>query len=121
MIMDAFNSKWQFREYFVLEYMNAVCFIWFIDVSANLLAAIDGKHVVIQKPARSGSLYLNYKGTFSVVLMAMCDADYRFLFVDVGGYGKQSDGGVLHNSSLGKLLREGKAFMHSSAKLQVVE
>ena len=49
----------------------------------NCIGALDGKHIVIQSPSRSGSLCYNYKGTFSIVLMALVDADYKFTFIDI--------------------------------------
>jgi len=54
----------------------------------------------------SGSEYINYKGTFSVVLMALVDADYCFTYADVGCQGRISDGGVFRNSTLFKKLNE---------------
>ena len=73
----------------------------------NCIGALDGKHIVIQAPANSGSQFFNYKGTFSVVLLALVDADYRFLVVDVGASGSNSDGEIFSNSLLGQALNTG--------------
>lgn len=84
---EEYNNKWNFP---------------------NCVGAIDGKHVRIRCPNKSGSLYYNYKGFFSVVLLAVVDANYKFMFVDVGSYGKEGDSGIFEKSVLGKKFYNGK-------------
>ncbi|XP_018305535.1 uncharacterized protein, partial [Mycetomoellerius zeteki] len=64
-IADEFNNIWNF---------------------SNCIDAIDDKHYYIQTPANSGSEFYNYKNFFSFVLMAIADARYRFIWVDIGNY-----------------------------------
>ena len=76
-IIDEFYERWNFP---------------------NCIGAIDGKHVMIQCPFNSGSLFYNYKSYFSIVLLAVTSADYRFVMVDVGAYGSSNDSGVLNHT-----------------------
>lgn len=73
----------------------------------HCIGAIDGKHVALQCPQSCGSLYYNYKGFHSIVLMAIVDADYNFIYVDVGCNGSGSDGGVFKACSFRKAIENG--------------
>lgn len=73
----------------------------------NCIGSIDGKHMTIKCPPNSGSNYFCYLKKFSVVLLAIADHDYKFICVDIGGYGKNSDGGIFEASSFGQRFSNG--------------
>lgn len=73
----------------------------------HCVGAVDGKHITIWPPRESGSYYYNYKSSHSIVLMAVVNANYEFMYVDVGTNGRVSDGGVWADSSLCARLQEG--------------
>jgi len=55
----------------------------------NCVGSVDGKHqnsVPVQY-----WIYFNFKKYFSIVLMAVADANYYFTATDVGSYGREGD------------------------------
>ena len=85
----------------------------------NACGALDGKHVAIKKPAKSGSQYYNYryKCFFSTVIMALVDANYQFLWADVGGIGSPSNGQNYNASELAEVLRSDEISLPDDAPL----
>ncbi|XP_055308525.1 putative nuclease HARBI1 [Sitodiplosis mosellana] len=84
-INDEFYKKWNFP---------------------NVVGCIDGKHIRIRCPNRSGSIYYNYKDFFSIVLMAVVDANSKFIAIDVGSFGREGDSGIFSRCNLGKSIKE---------------
>lgn len=78
---------------------------------------LDGKHIRVVKPQLSGSMYFNYKQYYSIVLLAVSDSDNTFRIIDVGAYGKDSDGGVLSNSNFFQELDSGNVQLPPEERL----
>ena len=57
-------------------------------------------------PVNSSSYYFSYKVIFSIVLLALVDAVYKFRYIDFGCNGRIFDGGVFRSSSLSKALEK---------------
>ncbi|XP_049808975.1 uncharacterized protein LOC126252150 [Schistocerca nitens] len=90
------------------DWSETACLFSQILQFPHCVGAIDGKHIVLQCPVGSGSEYYNYKGSFSIVLLAVVDASYNFLYADIGCQGRISDGGVFKNASINELINKKK-------------
>ena len=94
---------------------------------------IDSKHVAMWCQKNTRSLYHNYKGFFSQVLLAVCDAKYKFIFIDVRQcestidtsvlrsfeFGKRRESNLLNIHSEENYLKDGKPFILSFYKVGI--
>ena len=83
----------------------------------HVIGCVDGKHIRVECPRLSGTLYYNYKGFFSIVLMAICDANYCFTLFDLGQYGSNNDSGVLANSNMGEMFDDNLLHVPEDSRL----
>lgn len=84
----------------------------------NCLGAVDGKHCRIIPPSDSGSFFFNYKGFHSIVLMACANANYEFIWCEVGVNGRVSDGGAIKQTKFYKKLISNNLNLPESEKCQ---
>ncbi len=73
----------------------------------HVLGALDGKHIAIKCQPGGGSQYFNYKGFHSIVLLGLVDADYKFIWVNVGASGACSDAQIWNQSDLRQHMLDG--------------
>ena len=73
----------------------------------HAVGALDGKHIAIKKPKKSGNEYFNYKGYFSLVRLALDYADYKFLWVNAGASGSSSDAQIFNYSKQKRRIENG--------------
>ncbi|KAJ8870052.1 hypothetical protein PR048_029063 [Dryococelus australis] len=57
----------------------------------NRVGSIDWKQVTAKCPPNTGSAYFFYEHKFPIVLLSIVGPDYKFICVDVGGHGNNSD------------------------------
>lgn len=49
-------------------------------------------------------MYFNYKDYFSIILLAVVDSEYQFIYVSVGSYGKDCDSSIFKATTFWKKL-----------------
>ncbi|XP_072280749.1 uncharacterized protein [Pyxicephalus adspersus] len=70
----------------------------------NCVGAVGGKQVKIRLPPGSRLQNYNYRKFISTILMAVVDADYRFIAVDVGSFDSTADSNAFWSTSIGRRL-----------------
>ena len=70
----------------------------------NNFGAINGKQILIQKPAYAGSHFHDYKGNEIIIALVVSGPDYECLYVDVGTNARNPDGHAWGRFSLKQAL-----------------
>lgn len=102
-VMGKFGEEWQFPYAFT---------------------AVDGSHLPMKCPnggAHAMKQYFNFKGFYSIVLMALVDAEYRFIWASVGAPGNTHDSTLLQSTDLWKKIVEGDFIPNVAQKMDNVE
>ncbi|XP_067648012.1 uncharacterized protein [Eurosta solidaginis] len=76
------------------------------SLNHNSLSNTDGCHIEIHPKKEEAADYYNYKGWYSVVLLALLDAKYRFMYIHCGSPGRCNDSSIFERSSLKRELQE---------------
>ena len=74
----------------------------------------------VQQPSYSGSELFNCKHFYSVILVALVDTNYKFLYVDIGAAGRASDDGVYGQSTLKKAIASNSLDLPGPTLLQEI-
>ena len=113
MLKDTYLSPLQSKEEW-LEISSKFEELW--DM-LYVIGFLDGKHIRIECPKLSGTVYHNYKSFFSIALLAICDANYCFTLFDLGPFESNNDSGVLANSQLAGMSEDELLHMPEDRKL----
>lgn len=81
--------------------------------------ALDGCHIKVSPPKEHTQDYYNYKGWYSIILLALVDHNYKFLFTNVGSPGRNHDSRVYNCSSLPRVI-ESDLFSKPKRVIEVV-
>ncbi|XP_064469657.1 uncharacterized protein LOC135384383 [Ornithodoros turicata] len=68
------------------------------------VGALDGCHFPVSPPKDDATDYHNYKGWYSIILMALVDHKYRFRYISVGAPGRCHDAHVYRRSQLSHIV-----------------
>ncbi|XP_056397868.1 uncharacterized protein LOC130293341 isoform X2 [Hyla sarda] len=85
----------------VQQWIDIADKFWEVTRFPNCVGAVNGKHILIQRPSNPESEFL------STIIMAIANAEYKFVAVDIGQYGRTNESRVIRNSAMVRRLYSG--------------